>query len=180
MKKLIVFIIAAMIPFFLAAQGTPLSSLYDKYVSEPGFETTEVMPGSMSFDWEKDIDLGQVKEMMASIDKIRILKYKSETDKAAREKIWKKMQKAADDDLYTEVVSVNAEKVRVNMYMIKGTEGTTREVAMLEKDENGIMMITVTGNMDFSAMFSPENMQNLREMGKYFMQNKGTCTSEVH
>jgi len=181
MKKLIVIMITAMIPVFLAAQGTPLSSLYDKYVSEPGFETTEIMPGSMSFDWENEVDLGQVKDMMKSIDKVRILKYKSEPENSGQEKIWKKMQKAAADDLYTEIVSVNAENTRVNMYIIKGTDGTTREVAMLEKDENGIMMVTVTGNMDFSAMFSPENMKNFREMGEYFMQHKGNnCSQEVH
>ncbi len=88
------------------------------------------------------------------------------------------MQKTAADEQYTEVVTVNAEKVRVNMFMMKGPDGNTREIAMLERDENGIMMVTVTGNMDFSEMFSPESMKSLREMGEYYLQNKGDCKPE--
>jgi hypothetical protein len=175
MKKLIVIMIASFIPAILLSQNTPLSSIYDQYVSETGFETTEIMPGSMGFEWEKTADNARVKEMMQNIESIRILKYKYDAGKIDQDKLWKKIQKAAGDDLYTEVVAVNAEKVQINMYMIKGTSGTTREVAMVEKDEKGIMMVTVTGNMDFSAMFSPENMQSLREMGNYYLQNKSEC-----
>ena len=175
MKKLIVIMIAVFVPAFLLAQNTPLSSLYDRYVSEPGFETTEILPGSMSFEWEKSVDNVQVKEMMQNIESIRILKYKAGTGNADQDKLWKKIQKTAGDSQYIEVVTVNAENTQVNIYMIKGTAGNTREVALLERDENGIMVLTVTGNMDFSAMFSPENMQSLREMGEYYMQNKGDC-----
>jgi hypothetical protein len=178
MKKLIIILIASCAPVFLLAQNTPLSSLYDQYVSETGFETTEILPGSMSFEWEKTEDNPQLKEMMQSVESIRVLKYKSGEGTVDQDKLWKKIQKAAGNELYTEIMTVNAENVRVNMYMIKGTAGTTREVAMVEKDENGIMMVTVTGNMDFSAMFSPENMKSLREMGDYYLQNKGDCIPE--
>jgi len=178
MKKLIVLMIAALIPAFLLAQNTPLSALYDRYVSKPGFETTEILPGSMSFDWEKTMNNSTIKDMMQNIESVRILKYKANANNAEQEKLWKKMQKTAGDDQYTEVVNVNAEKVQVNIYMIKGQAGNTREVAMLERDENGIMMVTVTGNMDFSAMFSLKNMQSLREMAEYYMHNKGDCKPE--
>ena len=175
MKKMIVLLITAFIPAFLLAQNTPLSSLYDRYVIEPGFETTEILPGSTSFEWEKSTDMGQIKEMLQSIESIRILKYKADARKADQDKLWKKMQKTAGDSQYTEFVTVNAKKIQVNIYMIKGSAGKTREIAMLERDENGIVMLTVTGNMDFSAMFSPENMRSLREMGEYYMKNKGDC-----
>ena len=181
MKKLIVIMIAAFLPVILTAQNTPLSSLYDRYASEPGFETTEILPGSMSFDWEKTADNVQVKEMMQNIESIRILKFKSEKTTADQDKLWKKMQKTAADEQYTEVVTVNADKVRVNMFMMKGPDGkNTREIAMLERDENGIMLVTVTGNMDFSKMFSPENIKSLSEMGEYYLQNKGGCHKEEH
>ena len=175
MKKLIFIMIVAFVPALLLAQGTPLSSLYDRYVSEPGFTTTEVLPGSMSFDWEKTMDNGQVKEMLQDIESIRILKYKSDDGINDLDKIWKKMQKAASDDLYTEVVNVNAEDVTVNIYIIKGLEGNTREIALMVKNKEGVMMATITGNMDFSKIFSADNMQSLREMGEYFMHNKGEC-----
>jgi hypothetical protein len=178
MKKLIVLMIVAFVPALLPAQNTPLSSLYDRYVSDPGFETTEIMPGSMSFDWEKDADNVQLKEMMQNIESIRILKYKADAGKIDLDKLWKKMQKTAGDDQYIEVVTVNAEKIRANIYMIKGPENNTKEVAMLERDENGIMLLTVTGKMDFSAMFSPENRKALHEMGEYYLQNKGDCKPE--
>jgi len=175
MKKLIFIMIVAFVPALLLAQGTPLSSLYDRYVSDPGFTTTEILPGSMSFDWEKTMDNGQVKEMLQDIESIRILKYKVDEKNTDQDKIWKKMQKAASDDLYTEVVNVNAEDVTVNIYIIKGLEGNTREIALMVKNKEGVMMATITGNMDFSKIFSADNMQSLREMGEYFMHNKGEC-----
>jgi hypothetical protein len=36
-------------------------------------------------------------------------------------------------------------------------------------------MVTITGDMDFSAIFNAENMKGLREMATYFMNNKGEC-----
>jgi hypothetical protein len=178
MKKLIVLMMMAYVPVFLQAQGTPLSSLYDKYVAEPGFETTEILPGSVSFDWEKSIENTPVKEMMQNITSIRILKYKSDKGSTDQEKLWRKMQKTAGDKLYTEVMTIFADKVQVYIYYIKGPEGKTRELAMLERDNNGIMMLTVTGDMDFSGMFSAENMQSLREAGKYFLENKSGCSAK--
>lgn len=175
MKKLIVLMIVAFLPVFLPAQNTPLSALYNKYVSKPGFETTEILPGSMSFDWEKTMNNSTIKEMMQNIQSIRILKYQANTENAEQEKLWKKMQKAAGDGDYKEVITVNAENTRVNIYMMKEPDGKTREIALMAKDEKGVTMVTVTGNMDFSSIFSAENMQSLREMAEYYMHNKGGC-----
>jgi len=178
MKKLIVIMIASFIPVLLSAQDTPLSSLYDRYVSESGFETTEILPGSMSFEWEQTQENPQIKEMLQNVKSVRIVKYKAESGVADMDKYWRKIRKTAGDEQYTEVVTVNSDDVQVYMYMLKGAAGTTREVALLEKDKNGVMMVTVTGNMDFSSMFSPENMQGLREMGEYYMKNKGDCKAD--
>ena len=170
--------IIAFAPGLMLAQNTPLSSLYDQYVSTPGFETTEILPGSVSFDWEKTSDNVQIKEWLQNIESIRMLKYKADEGKTDPEKLWKKMNKAAGYEQYTEIATVNADKTQVRILMIKGSSGNTREVAMLEKDEHGILMLTVSGNMDFSALFSPENMQSLREMGEHYMHNKGGCKQE--
>jgi hypothetical protein len=178
MKKLIVLMIVAFLPVFLLAQNTPLSSLYDKYENKPGFETTEILPGSMSFDWEKNVNASAIKEMMQNIQSIRILKFQTDTENAEQEKLWKKMQKAAGDDQYNQVVTVNAENIQVYLYISNVSAGNTREVALMAKGEKGITLVTMTGNMDFSAVFSPENMQSLREMAEYYMQNKGDCKPE--
>ncbi len=85
--------IAAFLPVILTAQNTPLSSLYDRYASEPGFETTEILPGSMSFEWEKTAENDQVKEMMQNIESIRILKYKSEKEMLTRKNYGRKCRK---------------------------------------------------------------------------------------
>jgi len=178
MKKLIFVMMAAFIPVLISAQNTPLSSLYGRYVSESGFETTEILPGSMSFEWEQSQENPQIKEMLQNVESVRIVKYKAESGISDMDKYWRKIRKTAGDEQYTEVVTVNSNDVQVYMYMLKGPAGTTREIALLEKDKNGVLMLTVTGNMDFSSMFSPENMQSLREMGDYYMKNKGDCKPE--
>jgi hypothetical protein len=175
MKKQIVIMILAFLPVLLLAQNTPLSALYDKYVSKPGFESTEILPGSMSFEWEKDMNTNSIKEMLKDIKSIRILKYKENEDKNEQEKLWKKIQKAAGDDQYIEVVNVNAENTRANMYIMKGPSGKTMEVDLVVKEAKGITIVTVSGDIDFSTIFNTENMKGLREMAEYYMHNKEAC-----
>jgi hypothetical protein len=178
MKMLLVIMIAVLVPSFIIAQDTPLSSLYDKYSGEPGFKTSEIMPGSMSFAWEAEAEHPEVKEMMKDIEKIRLIRYNAENSQASQEKIWKKIQKSASDEQYIEVMTINADDVQARLLMIRGTSGNTREVALVERDKNGIMLITVTGNMNFSEMFSAENMQNIRKMAEHFIHEKGGCSNE--
>jgi hypothetical protein len=176
MRKLIIILISAFLPAILFAQDTPLTSLYDSFAGNRGFKATEILPGSTSFKWEKDMESGQVKELMQDIESIRVLQFKNkDVNKNKVEKTWKKMVDAASDGMYTEIISVHADDVTVYFYIIKGIEGTTNEVAMLEKDESGAMMVTMSGHMDFSAMFKHENMQAMREIGEYFMEHKSDC-----
>ncbi len=178
MKKLIVIMIAVLVPSFIIAQGTPLSSLYDKYSGEPGFKTSEIMPGSMSFAWEAETEHPQVKEMMKDIEKIRLIRYDAESSQASQDKIWKKIQKSASDDQYIEVMTVSSDDFQARLLMIRGTSGNTREVALVERDKNGIMLVTITGDMNFSEMFSMENVQSISEMAGYFLHEKGGCSHE--
>ena len=75
MKKLIYILVIAFLPVFLMAQDTPLSSLYDKYVGDAGFESSEILPSNMSFEWEASGENASIREMMQHIDRIRISKY---------------------------------------------------------------------------------------------------------
>jgi hypothetical protein len=177
MKKLLIVLMTIGIPFILSAQKTPFSSLYDRYISEPGIESTQVLPGSTSFEWEKSMDNPQVKKMLESIESIRILKVKADSTRVSPEKVWKSMQKAATEDQYKEVITVSADKTHVRMFILEGTEGHTREVALIVKEEDEIIMMTMTGDMDFSAMFSHENMKQLREIGEYYMKDHKGCES---
>jgi hypothetical protein len=179
MKKLIVILIAAFVPVFLIAQDTPLSSLYDRYVSQKGFETTEILPGSMSFEPGATADYPKLGEMIKDIEKIRIVKFDSGSGDADMDKFWKKIQKAAGDDIYTEVVTVNSDNEQVRIVMMKSASGNTREIALMAKSGKGVMLLTVTGDMNFSEMFSLENMKGLREMGELFMHQEGGCTHDA-
>jgi hypothetical protein len=62
--------------------------------------------------------------------------------------------------------------------MIKGDGGTTREVALIMKDDDMTMLATMIGNMDFPSMLSKENMKGMCEMGEYFIQHKGACSHQ--
>lgn len=178
MKKLIVLMIASFVPAILLAQNTPLALLHDKYSGKPGIESAEIFPGSAGFVWEKTIDNSTLKDMLQNIESIRILKCKMSAENNKQEKLWKKMQKAAGDEQYKEVVSVNAENITANIYMIKDNVGRATEVALLTEYEDGILMVTVTGKIDLSSIFSSENMESLREIVEYYMKNKGDCKPE--
>lgn len=175
MKKLTLIILVAVLPVFAMAQKTPFTQLYDKYVSEPGIQTTQILPGSTSFEWEKTADNTAIREMLNSIESIRIMKVQSDSTKISPDKIWKNMQKAASEEAYREILTVSADKVQMRMLMLRGEEGRTREVALIAWEGDGVFMMTMTGNMDFSSMFSPENMKNFREIGEYYLENHSGC-----
>jgi hypothetical protein len=44
----------------------------------------------------------------------------------------------------------------------------------MAKESDGITLVTVTGNIDFRKIFSPETMESLRELSGY-MSGKGEC-----
>jgi hypothetical protein len=176
MKKLIFIWIAAFFPVFLVAQDTPLSSLYDRYDNRAGFTASEIMPGILSVDQEVSAQLPMIGEMMKDIEKIRVLRYEPGQDIAAQDKFWKKMQKAAAGGGYIEVVSVNSDGEHFSILRMKGATGNTREIALIAKDDDSIMLVTVTGDMDFSEMLSADNMKGLCEMGEHFMHEKGGCS----
>lgn len=175
MKRIALFIMVACFPVILAAQDSPFSALIDRYSGNPGFESSVILPNSTSFEWEKEVDNSSVKEMMKGIEEISVLKYQAEGNRDVSEKFWKNIQKAASDQTYTELMNVNAEDVQVRICMIKGDGGTTKEVALAVNDKDRIILITMNGTMDFSSMFSQENLKGLSEMGAYFIENKGEC-----
>jgi hypothetical protein len=178
MKKLIVIILTAFIPVLLAAQNSPLSVLYDKYESKPGYHTFKIRPGLMSFVWEKNMETGPVKEMMRTIESIRILKSKSESTRCGRKILWRRMQKAASDDLSNEVVSVNAGDVSLRVYMINQTEEKMKEVTMAVKYDEGIILATILGKTNFSSLINHDNMESIIKMVEYFMEHEGKCMLE--
>ena len=174
MKKLIAIFAVVIFPGFAIAQETPLSSLYTKFVSEPGFETTEILPGSTSYDWEESIESGHIKDMIKDIESVRILEYKGE-GKYNPDKLWKKMTSAVDNGMYTEVVNVGSDKEKAVVYMLKESNGVFREIALIARDDDGITMVTVTGNIDLKKIFSPETMESLHGLGKYYMKDHREC-----
>jgi hypothetical protein len=175
MKKQIVLMIIALFPVFLLAQSTPMTAFYQRYADKPGYESSEILPGSMSFEWEKDMNNTIIRDMLSNIESIRILKYKKGTENAGEDKFWKKMLKTARDGQYNEVANANADNIIVHLYMLKEPAGKAKEVALLLKDVRGVTLVTVSGNLDFSALFSKENMHSLHEMAEYFKHNKGMC-----
>jgi hypothetical protein len=175
MKNLIVILAGLMLPLFLSAQDTPLSALYKNFAGEPGFSTTEILPGSTSFEWEKEMDAGRIKELMKSIESIRIVNCNGDEANSKQEKAWKKMEKAASDERYVNIMNVKSDDDEVYLYRMAGESGKTRELALLVKYDNGVMLLTMTGDMDMSAIFSKDNMEAFLEMGKCFKDKKAEC-----
>jgi hypothetical protein len=174
MKKLLVILSLSIAPALLLAQATPLSDLYTAYVSEPGFETTEMRPGSTSFEWEKNLESQNIKDMIKDIESVRVLEYDG-SGKISQDKLWKKMTSAAIDGSYTEVMSMKGDGEQAALFMMKKPDGAYSEIALMAKEEDEIILVTVTGNIDFGKIFSPETMKSLRELGDYYMQGKGEC-----
>lgn len=177
MKKQIVLMVLALLPVVLLAQNSPLKALFEKYANKPGFESSEIIPGSMGSEWEKTVKIDAVKEMLKEIQGVRILRYKTSPATKEEMKVWKKINKTVGKEPYKEVVKVNADSIMARIYLVQGTDGITKEIALIAKDKKGITMVTVNGNIDFATLFSKENMHSLHEMASYLMHNKGMCHS---
>lgn len=174
MKQLIAILTLVIVPGIILAQSTPFSDLYNTYVSEQGFETTEMRPGSTSFEWEKNLEAQNIKDMIKDIESVRVMEYDG-SGKISMEKLWKKMTSASREANYTEVMSMKGDGEEAALFMMKRSDGIYSEIALIVKEEDEIVMVTVTGNIDFGKMFSPETMQSLRELGDYYMKGRGGC-----
>lgn len=174
MKKMIVIAFLAMGTAGLVAQDSPLVKFYKNYATEPAFETTEIFPGAMSFEWQKDMDNQQVSEFMAEIKDIRILRYKG-NGKIGIEKFWKNLEKTASDDRYAEVLIAKSDNDKVRILFLREPMDNMKEIALIASDEDGVMLLTMTGSMNFQKMFNPEMMEGFRQMGDYYMKGKGGC-----
>lgn len=173
MKKLFAILIVLLAPVLLSAQDSPLYAVFAKYNGEKGFKSTEILPGSTSYDWEKNID-EHIMEMIRDIKAVRILQYEGDGSYST-EKIWKKMISAADNKVYTEVASVNTEEVKARLYIQKGPDGTCSEIALIAGANEGVALITISGTIDLSKVMSPETIKSLMEVSKTCMKDKGQC-----
>jgi hypothetical protein len=173
MKKLFAILIVILAPVLLPAQDSPLSALYAKYNGEKGFQSTEILPGSTSYDWEKNID-AHIMDMIRDIKAVRILEYEGDGSYST-EKIWKKLTGAADDKVYTEIASVNAEEMKARLYIMKGPDGSCNEIALIAGANDGVALITISGTIDLSKVMSPETIKSLMEVSKTCMKDKGQC-----
>lgn len=174
MKKLIFIVLLLCSGTGLMAQDSPLLKFYKEYASDPAFETTEIMPGSMSFEWQKEMDNRQVSELMAEIKDIRILRYQGK-GKMSMDKFLKNLEKTASDDRYAEVLNARSDGDFVRLLYLREPSGDMKEIALIASDEEGVMLLTMTGTMNFQKMLSPDMMEGVRQMGDYYIKGKGGC-----
>ena len=166
MKKLIMALVVSLVPLFIMAQDTPLSGLYDKYVSKSQYSAKEILPSAMNTKWEKDISGEAIKKVIDEVNSIRILS----TDKGRhpQKSLWKSISKSISEADYTQVLDVNSNKESIRIYYLKGMDGNMKEFALTMNKPSKVMLITVTGDMDMSTLFSKDLMQELKTLGENF------------
>ncbi len=174
MKKTLLILAVLIIPVFLAGQETPLAKFYERYASEQGFKVHEILPGSTSMEWEKDLRIDHLREIMDNIDYIRILTYQGE-GKIATNDLMKKLDKAINKDEYKEIVSVKADDGMLKAFFLKGETGRIHELALIANGKEGLFIFTVTGDIDFNMILSSGTMADLQAIGKYYIDSKGEC-----
>lgn len=180
MKKLLIFIVVTLAPFIILAQETPLASLYSDFSSKSGYQSMQIKPGAMNLNWEKSEDFPLFGDMMKNIESISILQDETGSGFLSGDKLWKKVRKIAADERYTELACANGDEMSIRMFMMKSEENVVKEAAFCVKKDDKVILIAVSGNMDFSEMFNAENMQAMREMGEFFMEHKGSCRHKEH
>jgi hypothetical protein len=175
MKKILIILAGMIFPLWIAAQETPLSKLYDTYVSKTGYTTQEILPSSMSTMWEKDSSAATIRNIMDQIKTVRILST-DEEKKSAAKALKKSITKAAAEADYIKLMEVNSDDESIAFYGLKNTStGNMKEFALTIQQDDEATLITVTGDMDMSTMFSKELMETMKGMGKNF---HGGCQKE--
>jgi hypothetical protein len=168
MKKIIIILAGMIFPLWLAAQDTPLSKLYDTYVSKTGYTTQELLPSGMSTMWDKDSSAAAIRNIMDQIKTVRILST-DEDKKSAAKAMKKSITKALAEADYIKLMEVNSEDEFIAFYGLKNTStGNMKEFALTIQEDDEATLITVTGDMDMSTMFSKELMESMKGMGENF------------
>jgi hypothetical protein len=167
MKKIIVILAGIIFPLALAAQDTPLSDIYDDFVSQPGYSTQEIIPSGTSTEWEKDLSGTTIREVMDQISSIRILSANGE-EGGSMKSLWKSVSKAASKADYFKLLEVSSDDESITLYGLKSFNGNMKEFALTLKEPEKVMLVTVTGEMDMSTFFSKDMMKDLKKLGENF------------
>lgn len=166
-------LVVLLVPFFLFAQDTPLSSLFDKYVEVPGFSTTEIKTSEVTFEWEQEENTEHIREVLDGIESIRILKIDEDSEdiKISPRKFYEKVKKAIGKDDYVEVITVSDGDEDVNLYFLKDGE-LLREAALIVHEGSDITLITITGKMDPSMLMNKETIRGLNSLKEFYVDEK--------
>ena len=175
MKNLLIVVVITLLPAIIWAQETPLASLYKDFSSKSGYKSSQIKPGAMNLKWDKTTEFPFFGDMLKSIESISIIQDKSGDGFLSGDKLWKKVRKVAADERYTELASANGDELSVRMFMMKGEQDVVKEAALCVKKDDYVILVAVSGNMNFSDLFNEENMQAMRKMGEFFMEHKGSC-----
>jgi hypothetical protein len=176
MKRTYTLLAFLALPLLVAAQDSPLEELFGQYLDKPGIEAKEILPGKTSFTWEKDLEGSALREAMAQVDNIRILMVKEEA-KTSPGDMMKKVEKAVSRADYTLVAEARSGDMEACLYALRDDTGKTREISMVARGKEQLMLVSVSGRLDFSRMINPEVIHELVELGGIIKQEKH-CSGE--
>lgn len=151
MRKLI-FIILAGISLSGFAQRSPVDKFLKKYDFEQGITINEMKPGSPEFAEELKVKGEAIDKLLEKVEKLTIVKGDSASNPLARKTFFDEASAVLKNDMYTNIVHVNSDGEKICIYLSHHKSGNIREVVFLLLEEDNMLMMNVTADLDMSQL----------------------------
>jgi hypothetical protein len=108
---------------------------------------------------------------MDKISSVRIISTEGKKVKS----LWSSITDAIGRADYTELITVKTGEESVNMYGLKLANGNMREFALVVKEEDEAMLVTITGDMDMTSIDMGDIMKDVMKLREVY---EGECPKE--
>lgn len=145
------------LPILLAAQNKHINKVIQKYKDNKSFTSININPGAFDINPGNNKEAQKANKVLQKIDDILILQINNNSKNY--NKFIKEVQKAIDDDGFTEMIQVNEKDEEVGIYMLTDKNETDyfSDFLVFSRESDEASLIYINGLFDMSEMMNIMN-----------------------
>ncbi|MBC8320102.1 MAG: DUF4252 domain-containing protein [Bacteroidetes bacterium] len=161
----IIVITMMVLPVSLFAQSD-FNKLYEKYAGQDGFTCINISPDMFKFLSSIDMndsssDAKQAQNVMQQLEGLKMLVYEKSKGKSDFD-FFKEINKSLSLKNYTELMSVKESDSDIRFLVKKAGKNSISELLMIVKDENEVLIMSMTGNIDMNTISDISNSLDMK------------------
>ena len=151
-------ILCLFVPLFLFGQKSAVNDLFDKYTGQEGFTSVDVSKGLFELFAEiedDDPEFEDFQKAVKGIETLRLIAYSTEDGNVkSKEQFYDDVMGSIPFKDFKELMVIRDSDANVNFYA-KSESSVISEMIMVVDGDDEAVLLSLTGNIDFSCALCP-------------------------